>query len=134
MFVLEFVLAAVVAAVLTALSFLFTRRAGRRSGLLWLFLLLFLAAWAGGVWIRPLGPDVGGIHWLGFLLAGLIVALALVATGSPKAPHSRQETLDLLEEMQQKKALEETAYITLSLFYWVLLIVLAAAVIGRYVL
>jgi hypothetical protein len=133
MIVLEFTLAAVVASGVTALTVLLTRRAGRRTGLLWLFLLLFLAAWAGGVWIRPLGPDVWGIHWLGFLLAGLLVALALVATGSPKAPRGRHETLDLLEEVEREKALEESAYITLSLFYWVLLLFLAAAVIGRYV-
>ena len=118
---------------LTALSVLLARRAGRRIGLLWLFLLLFLAAWAGGVWIRPLGPDLWGIHWLGFLLAGLVVALALVATRSPKAPQGRHETLDMLEEMQQERALEETAYVTLSLFYWVLLLLLVAAIIGRYV-
>jgi hypothetical protein len=59
MFIPEALIAAIVSLVLSGLFVLVTRRGGRRTGLLWLFLILFLASWAGGVWLKPFGPTDG---------------------------------------------------------------------------
>ena len=57
-------------------------QAEKRVG--WLFLAfmwfaLFLPIWAGGLWLRPIGPRVGGVPILGYALVGLAVSLLLAA-------------------------------------------------------
>ena len=58
---------------------------GRRSdeealwpGFIFLFFILFLATWAGGAWVTPIGPTVWGAVWLPFLFVGIAGALARV--------------------------------------------------------
>lgn len=132
MVILGFFVSLIIAVLLTGLYMLVTRRAGRRIGLIWLFLIIFLATWAGGIWLKPFGPTLWGIHWLAFLLVGLVVVLFLVMVIPRKAPRGRHETLDMLERIEQEKELEEVAYITLSIFFWILLTVLVIAIILRY--
>jgi hypothetical protein len=128
----EFSVSFIIAVLLTGLYMLVTRGAGRRAGLIWLFLIMFLATWAGGIWLKPLGPTLWGIHWLAFLLVGIIVVLFLFILTPQKAPRGRHETLEMLERIEREKELEEVAYITLSIFFWILLSVLLAAIILRY--
>jgi hypothetical protein len=125
----EFSVSFIIAVFLTGLYVLLTRGDGRRTGLVWLFLIIFLATWAGGIWLRPFGPTFWGIQWLTFLLSGLVVVLVLVIAVPRKAPRGRYETLDMLERIEQEKALEKVAYITLSLFFWFLLAILVIAII-----
>lgn len=130
----EFSVAFIMALILTGLFMLLTRGAGRRTGLIWLFVIIFLATWAGGIWLKPFGPTLWGIHWLSFLLAGLVILLFLVIGSPRKAPRGRSETLDMLDRIEQDKELEAVAYITLGLFFWILFALLAAAVILRYII
>jgi hypothetical protein len=128
----EFFVSFVIAVVLTGVYMLLTRGAGRRTGIVWLFLMIFLATWAGGVWLRPFGPTVWGIHWMVFLLVGLIIVLFLFILIPRKAPRGRHETLDMLENIEKEKQLEKVAYITLSIFFWILLSLLVIAILLRY--
>jgi hypothetical protein len=130
----EFSISLILAVLLTGLYMLVTRGAGRRTGLIWLFLVIFLASWAGGVWLKPFGPTLWGIHWLAFLLVGLVVVLFFFIVIPRRAPRGRHETLDMLERIEQEKELEEVAYFTLSIFFWILLAVLVIAIILRYVI
>jgi len=34
------------------------------AGLIFIYLLLFLPTWAGGLWLRPIGPAFGGVRIL----------------------------------------------------------------------
>jgi hypothetical protein len=129
----EFFVSLILAVLLTGLYMLVTRRAEPRNGLIWLFLIILLAVWAGGAWLRPLGPTLWGIHWLMFLLAGLVIVLFLFIAVPRKAPRGRQETLDMLERIEQEKEAEKAAYITLGIFFWILLAMLVLAIILRYV-
>jgi len=132
MFILELLIAVCISLILSALFVLATRRGGRKTGLLWLFLVLFLATWAGGVWLKPFGPTVWGIHWLSFLFAGLFV-LAILAIAAPgRAPRGRRETLDMLERVARERELDQLTYLTLSAFFWILLAALTIAIIIRY--
>jgi len=128
----EFFVSFVIAVVLTGVYMLLTRGTGRRTGIVWLFLMIFLAVWAGGVWLRPFGPTVWGIHWMVFLLVGLIIVLFLFILIPRKAPRGRLETLDMLESIEKEKQLEKVAYITLSIFFWILLSLLVIAILLRY--
>jgi hypothetical protein len=130
----EFSISFILAVLLTGLYMLVTWGAGRRTGLIWLFLIILLATWAGGVWLKPFGPTLWGIHWLAFLLVGLVVFLFLIIVLPRKAPRGRHETLDMLDRIEQEKELEEVAYITLSIFFWILLSVLIIAIVLRYVI
>jgi hypothetical protein len=132
-FFLELIIALGVALILSAMFAWATQRAGRRTGLIWIFLLMFFATWAGGAWLKPFGPTLWGVHWLSFLTIGIIVALVLAVLTPQRGPRGRHETLDMLERIEQEKELEKIAYITLSVFFWILLAVLALVLVIRYV-
>ena len=128
------VIAALVVAVIFSVVFaLSTWRRTRKSGLVWVFLIIFLATWAGGIWLRPFGPKLWGINWLSFLFIGCIVALFISLKGPPSdAPRGRQETLDMLERIKEEKEIRKITYVTLSVVFWILLAVLVMAIIIRY--
>jgi hypothetical protein len=128
----EFFISLTLAVLLTALYKFMTRRAGRKKGLIWLFLTLFLAIWAAGLWLKPFGPILWGIHWLTFLLVGLIIVLFFLIVIPKKPPRGRHETLDMLERIEQKEKMEEATYITLNIFFWILLALLVTVIIFRY--
>jgi hypothetical protein len=130
----EFSISFIIALILTGLYMVLRRGIGRSTGLIWLFLIIFLATWAGGTWLKPFGPTLWGIHWPAFVLVGLVIVLLLIVAVPPKAPRGRQETLDMLEHIEEKKKIEEVVYITLSIFFWILLSLLLIAILLRYVI
>ena len=132
MVVPEFSVSFIIAVVLTGLYMFLTRKAGRRTGLIWLFLFIFLGTWAGGIWLKPFGPTLWGIHWLAFLLVGLFMVLLLIIALPRRGPRGRHETLDMLDRIEREKELEEVTYITLSIFFWILLAVLVIVIVLRY--
>ncbi len=134
MFILELIFAACISLVLSGLFVLATRNRTRRTGFLWLSLIIFLATWAGGIWLKPFGPSLWGIHWLGFLVAGLFVSAILVIATPNRAPKGRRETLDMLEKVARNRELDQITYLTLGTFFWVLLAFLIIAIMFRYML
>ena len=132
MIILELLFSFIIAVVLSSLLILIWRRAGKRTGFFWLFLTIFLSAWAGGVWMKPFGPQLWGIHWFSFLFSALIVSLIFAAFAPQRPPKSRNETIKMLERIQREKELKKAAYITLRPFFWGLLFVLIVAIIIRY--
>jgi len=131
---LELAVSLAVAFALSVIFALATWRHGRRKGIFWLFVILFVATWAGGVWVKPFGPVLWGIHWLSFLLVGLVVALILAVAQSKPKPQGRQETIEILEKMRQKREVEQIVWITLNLFFWILVLALSCAIVFRYLL
>lgn len=134
MFILELLIAVCVSLFLSVLFVVATRRGGRRTGLVWLFLIIFLAAWAGGVWLKPFGPTIWGIHWLAFVLAGLFVLGIFTIAAPQRAPRGRHDTLDMLERVARERELEQVTYVTLGTFFWILLVALIIVIIIRYML
>jgi len=131
---LEIITALVIAFPLTLFCWAVHGKQGRKGGLVWHFMVIFLTTWAGGIWLRPLGPSVLGIHWLNFLMAGVVVTLIIEAYGSHHVPKGRQETLEMLANVEREKKMEEVAYVTLTVFLWVLVAVLAGLILVRYLL
>jgi hypothetical protein len=130
----EFFIALIITFVLTGIYMLVTWGVGPRTGLIWLFLIIFLLTWAGGIWFKPFGPTLGGSYWLVFLLTGLVAVLLLIIVTPRKAPRGRRGTLHMLERIEKEKELENMTYITLSLFFWILLCILVLAIVLRYVI
>ena len=137
LFVTDFLAALVVALILGGLLVWGARRSGPLNGILWLLLLILLATWAGGIWLRPFGPVILGIHGLTFVIAGVIVVLLLFVSRGyrfRRGPRGRHETLDMLERMEEDKARKRATYLSLRVMFWFLLAVLAAAILLRYLL
>jgi len=110
----------------TLLVVLHRRGPGPLAGFLFFFVLLFLGAWAAGVWARPFGPTIGGISWAAFLFSGLIVTLLLAAL----IPPSRGPAPAKAEAAQAP--VEEAVSIALGFFFWFLIALLMASIFVRY--
>ena len=74
-----------------------------------------------------------GVRWLPFVLVGVIAVLLFVALSHNRLPKGRRETLEMLDRIKQEKEIEQITYVTLSLFFWVLLLGLIAAIVIHYV-
>ena len=126
---------ALLIALLVSVPFGFAlRRRIPRTGFFWFFLILFLATWAGGMWIGPFGPSFRGIFWLPFVLVAVLVGFFLAAVAPRPPPSSRIETLEMLEEIEQKRKLEKLTYMSFGVFFWVALFALIAVIIVHYAL
>ena len=96
------------------------------TSVLFLFLILMFAMWAGGAWLPPWGPLWYGIPWLNLLFVGLLVSLLVLAIATPvRRPRTSREAVEQAEEA----AVVGTAF---GLFFWVLMVGLLIAVVVRY--
>ncbi len=112
MFFIDILVALAIAVLLTALFVAVFRTTGPWAGF-WIFLLVvFLASWAGGVWLTPFGPPIFGITWLPFLITGLFFAL-LLAAATPVYPARKTTTPETAAEAETAAAF--------SIFFWVLI-------------
>src|SRR5215471_6809262 len=92
MLVIEFVFALVISIVCAAVLLPIAAQGGWRIGrtsldplaLFILLLILFLATWAGGIWLVPIGPRLWGVAWASFVAVGFLVALLIGALIGPR--------------------------------------------------
>ena len=132
---LEFFTALVIALVWSALYVLIIQRAWprKRGSFVWLFLIIFLGTWLLGSLLKPFGPEVAGMRWMPFFLVGLVIFLILAAVIPRRPPEGRRETLELLEQVERERELEAATFMTLNVFFWILICVLVVTLIIRYV-
>lgn len=118
--------ALVIACLLTLIFAIGFRRQGWGIGLMLFFLILFLATWAGGLWITPIGPLWWGIPWLSFLWVGIIMALLLAAL----IPDGRRSQAGGVPK--RPTAAEADTLMAIDIFFWVLIAGLLVTIIIRY--
>ncbi len=94
------------------------RRDASGAAVLFAFLVLFLAMWAGGAWLAPVGPVFYGSSWLGFMMIGIFVVLLILAVA---APERRPPT-----SVEAEREAEETAAVAVvfGVFFWILIMAL----------
>lgn len=97
-----------------------------------LFILIFLCAWAGGVWLRPFGPTLIGVFWMPFMLAGLTIAAIVLFVAPKRPPKNRRETIEYLEKTARTEALKNAAAVSLKLYARLLIVLLIAVIVIRY--
>ncbi len=101
-------------------------KASTAVGVLFLFFILFLGTWAGGLWITPFGSAWLGVYWMPFVVTGLVVALLLAATDqSSRRSYERKET----DPDHVGHAALATAF---GLLFWILIMALAIAIVAGY--
>jgi hypothetical protein len=93
------------------------------------FLVVFLAAWAGGVWIGPVGPPFWGIYWVSFLIVGLFFALILAASMGPGHPRTQRGSAGRVPEPVMGKEESKKAA---DIFFWILIGALFLAILAHY--
>jgi len=129
MFVVDLLFALLMALIFTMIFAVGLRRTGPWSSVLVFFLVIFLAAWAGGLWISPAGPVFLGVYWLPILLVAFLVALLLAAVPPRRPPHV--ETISEAEAEAQEQRAVERAF---DAFFWSLLIGFAIVIALGYVI
>jgi cbb3-type cytochrome oxidase subunit 1 len=86
-----------------------------------LFVVFFLAIWAGGVWVAPVGPTHFGVTWLPFLMIAILLAVLVVVLAPPGGRGHGDE-----------RELEREVEVGLGMFFWVLIGTLLAAILAGY--
>src|SRR2546423_1401947 len=113
--------AAFIVALLILLIFsLFSKRP--MSGLWIFFLIIFLATWAGQLWITPFGPIVWGVSWIPLFIVALFFSFLIFALLPPVV---------VVTKAEENKA-EEGAAMVFGTFFWIMLILLIASIIAGY--
>ncbi len=136
MFMLDMIFALVIGLGLAVLvySVLGRRGPGPMAGLVVFAVLLFLAVWAGGIWLGPIGPLAWGVPWLTFVLVGVIVTLFLATMLPPVSQAAQAEPPPTLEQTAADQAASSAALLAISGFFWALILLLLALVVVGYAL
>jgi hypothetical protein len=129
MFLVDVLFALSMALIFTMIFAVGLRRTGPWSSVAVFFLVIFLAAWAGGLWISPAGPVFLGIYWLPILLVAFFIAL-LLAAGPPRRPPHVKTISEAEEEAQERRAVARA----FDAFFWVLLVGFGVLIVLGYVL
>lgn len=126
MMIADLLVAAMIALVLSVILVVGLRVTGPWTTPAAFFAILFLATWAGGLWLAPVGKPLKGIYLLSFLAAGMIFALLLAAAAPSRGIRSPKQAYI------QKKSEEEAREAALGVFFWILVVVLVVAIAARY--
>ncbi len=129
LFFFDLLIASVIAVVLAGMLSMEYRRRGFAREKAWtvfwaLFLLILLAAWAGALWLAPVGPVFLEVPWLSMIIVGAITALLVMALILPprqKLPPTPAETRR-----------EDRVGVAIGIFFWLALVFLTIAIVGGY--
>lgn len=80
-----------------------------------IFFLLLFPIWLIGIWTIPLGPTLGEIYILPFLLAALLLSLLLLTL----IPIKRGEAPDIEKETMAEEARLASSTAALSSLFWI---------------
>lgn len=104
-------------------------RKDERIGIYQIFLIVFLAVWAGIIWTIK---RISFPFLIGFLLLFLFIVVLFSVT-SRHPPKNRHETKLMLEQIEMEKVLEKFMNQYLSFFYWPLVGILIMLIVLKYI-
>jgi hypothetical protein len=113
------IIAAICIALVLSLIFSSGNKGNSFGSIIIFFLLLFMTILAGHFWITPFGPVYWGIAWMPLFLVGIISAFLLMIP--PPLSRTRNLKVDIEEPT--------SALATISVFIWLLFLILLFAVI-----
>lgn len=115
-----------VAVVLTAAFASTLRRRGPWTSTALFLLVVFLASWAGGVWLTPIGSRLWGVAWVPFVVAGIFAALVLAGMAALVAP-PRTPT-----DVAERTEAQTRAFLALRGPVWFILFLLVLSILLHY--
>lgn len=101
---------------------------GAGEAILFAFIVLFLGAWVGGIWLAPFGPTLWGVTWVPFLLAALFVMFLLLAV----APGRRRRGPGRPLQPPGPEGETPLPGVVFGGFFWLLVIAVIIALIVAY--
>jgi hypothetical protein len=113
---------------LTAVFAVIGRQAKTPRRVIAFFLVVFLGAWAGGIWIAPIGPSILGVYWLSFFAVGLVFSLVLEAVAAFSVRPSESQKNDIQEDKKEEREIESV----LGIFFWILVLTFVGALVFGY--
>jgi hypothetical protein len=128
----EIVFALIISLSISIIFSIALRREGPRTGFFLLFVTVFLITLTGGLWLSPAGPYTRGVYWLPFIVVGGLGSYILYLRAPRNPPHTREETIRTLNRIAKSKELEKLTYLTFDLFFWIILVILIAAILFHY--
>ncbi len=128
MFFTDFLVALLIAALLTGIFAFFFGSRGPWGSVFPFFLVILLAAWAGGIWVAPMGPVLWGARWVTFLIVGITFAVLLLAVTERTAGESTVE----LESRKEREKERSAAKHAITAFFWFLVALLVVLIAFRY--
>lgn len=123
MVLIHFLFALSISLLLVALFAGSYRRDERWQDIFLIFFLIFLASWAGGLWLAPIGPLVWGVSLVPFLVTGVLFALLLAMGGGV----SRRSTSEGMRAAEQA-----TEVVAVSILTWTLVALLLLSIVIHY--
>lgn len=126
MFWIDILLGLAVSVILTAAFAGTLRRRGSWTSTALFWLVVFLASWAGGVWLTPIGPRLWGVAGVPFVVAGIFAALVLAGMAALVAP-PRTPT-----DVAERTAAQSRAFLALRGPLWLVLFLLVLSILLRY--
>jgi hypothetical protein len=124
MVLIECLFALAAALFLTVVFTVIGRQAKSSRRVIVFFLVVFLGAWAGGVWIMPVGPSIQGVYWITFFAVGLVFALVLEAVTAFSGRSSRPAEAEAQSDKKEEREIESV----LGVFFWILLALFIGAI------
>ena len=125
---MNFIFAFIIALILT---FIFANLLGRKGP--WennflFFIVIFLGASSGGLWLKPVGPVISGSYIMNFILAGLILAI-IISSASPVNKKERSEKSEIktkkeFENEKKKRRIEIDVLLSILIFLLALSVLL----------
>lgn len=126
--IVEFIIVLMIALFVAAVFFYGFRSRGP-WGVFWvLLLILFLAGWAGRLWITPAEPLSWGFGWIPVIFFVLIIALLIAAANPTERDRRRSQKLEA-ESQSQPTDPEREAGAAFGIFFWFLLILFFTAIV-----
>lgn len=124
MALLEFIILIIIAIVIGSIFYYGFRRRGPWN-LLWVFIILFLVAWAGRLWIVSTTTVHWGYAWVPVIFWVLLIALLITGLAPKEEKRTPQNNPETGEEVS------ETGGRTIfGRFFWLLLLALIAVIIA----
>lgn len=106
------------------LTFVFAALSGRGPWrtLFIFFFIIFLAGWAGQLWITPFGPVVLGVSWMPLIFVSVIFSFLIIALSNPEKNPAGNDAVSSGAE----------AVLTLGMFFWFLILILISSIVIGY--
>ncbi|GJL48958.1 MAG: hypothetical protein NPIRA01_01850 [Nitrospirales bacterium] len=127
MIAVDILIALSITLILTVFFSLVLGRRGPWASFPLFFLVLFLLTWAGGAWVMPIGPTIGGAYWMPFFIVGLIFAILLIAAAPPPPALRTRPNTSMTDDQ------EIGAIVVVETFFWIMVIGLITIIALRYI-
>ena len=131
MFWIDVLIALAVGIILTTIFSMVIGRTGPWDNIFLFFIIIFLGAWAGGLWLRNTVHGIYGYYWFSYLIVGLLIAILIAATGPVKTKPERNK-IELKSKRELRKENKNPALKKMDIFLSILIILLLLIILIGY--